>query len=69
MTIHFYEISSTLGLTQENIFKDVRSLFWVDSNFEALENIVFIIMFGNKNNFMIKIYMQSRILKNFRSLR
>ena len=69
MTIHFYEISSTLGLTQENISKDVRSLFWVDSNFEALENIVFIIMFGNKNNFMIKIYMQSRILKNFRSLR
>ena len=69
MTIHFYEISSTLGLTQENIFKDVRSLFWVDSNFEALENIVFIIMFGNKNNFMIKIYMQSRILKNLRSLR
>ena len=63
MTIHFYEISSTLGLTQENIFKDVRSLFWVDSNFEALENIVFIIMFGNKNNFMIKIYMQSKILK------
>ena len=59
MTIHFYEISSTLGLTQENIFKDVRSLFWVDSNFEALENIVFIIMFGNKNNFMIKIYRQS----------
>ena len=38
------------------MFNVVRALFWVDSNFEALENIVFIIVFVNKNNSMIKVY-------------